>query len=66
MLVEIDDSNVTLTWKHGNVPGVYGVAGQFAYTVAEDVPTVSEWGMLLVAVLLGAAGMVMIAPRRRA
>jgi len=66
VLVEIDDSKVTLTWKHRTDPGVYGVGSQFAYTVSEDIPTVSEWGMILAVLLLGTVGTVMIERRRRA
>ena len=65
VLVEISDSNVTLTWKHRTAQGVYGVASQFAYTVTKDVPTVSEWGGTLMALLLGMVGIVMIERRRR-
>ena len=66
LLVEINDSNVMLTWKYRIAQGVYVLGSMFAYTVSEDVPAVSEWGMILIALLLGTLGIVVIVRRRRA
>ena len=66
VLVEVDDSNVMITWKYRVAQGDYAVGNILAYAVSEDVPAVSERGMALIALLLGAAGMVMIERRRTA
>lgn len=65
-LVEINDSSVTLTWKRRVAPGVYGRGDWFAYRLADDVPTFSELGPVLLVLLLGTAGIVVIKRRRRA